>query len=246
MDPEAAHLAETSPGVGLPGGSGAASAAYVSANRPPLNEAECAATATYVDWRLPAVLGADKAALLRMCREAGLPSNKNDSKAKLVARVRADLRGRAEDAVRADSAIRRGRLGRVTAPSASGGQALVPASQAAAHSGDPRGPPDPGCLRQGAGAAPASGSRAHSPRSPAGKRPRAEAPPFLPSSTPSQAPSVAHAPSPGPAGAGRRRPACLEATMTDPVDAQRRSHAAASARPARIDELLELHGKLRR
>ena len=34
--------------------------------------------------------------------------------------------------------------------------------------------------------------------------------------------------------------------MTDPVDARRRSHAAASARPARIDELLELHGELRR
>ena len=34
--------------------------------------------------------------------------------------------------------------------------------------------------------------------------------------------------------------------MSDPVDARRRSHAAASARPARIDELLELHGELRR
>ena len=34
--------------------------------------------------------------------------------------------------------------------------------------------------------------------------------------------------------------------MTDPVDARRRSHAAALARPARIDELLELHGELRR
>ena len=34
--------------------------------------------------------------------------------------------------------------------------------------------------------------------------------------------------------------------MSDPVDARRRSHAAASARPARIDELLELHGDLRR
>ena len=34
--------------------------------------------------------------------------------------------------------------------------------------------------------------------------------------------------------------------MTDPVTARRRSHAAASARPARIDELLELHGELRR
>ena len=34
--------------------------------------------------------------------------------------------------------------------------------------------------------------------------------------------------------------------MSDPVDARRRSHAAASARPARIDELLELQGDLRR
>ena len=34
--------------------------------------------------------------------------------------------------------------------------------------------------------------------------------------------------------------------MSDPVDARRRSHAAASTRPARIDELLELHGDLRR
>ena len=34
--------------------------------------------------------------------------------------------------------------------------------------------------------------------------------------------------------------------MTDPVDARRRSYAAASAQPARIDELLELHGELRR
>ena len=34
--------------------------------------------------------------------------------------------------------------------------------------------------------------------------------------------------------------------MSDPVEARRRSHAAASARPARIDELLELHGELRR
>ena len=33
--------------------------------------------------------------------------------------------------------------------------------------------------------------------------------------------------------------------MSDLVDARRRSHAAASARPARIDELLELHGELR-
>ena len=32
--------------------------------------------------------------------------------------------------------------------------------------------------------------------------------------------------------------------MSDPVDARRRSHAAASARPARIDELLKLHGEL--
>ena len=34
--------------------------------------------------------------------------------------------------------------------------------------------------------------------------------------------------------------------MTDPVDVRRRSHAAALARPARIDELLELQGELRR
>ena len=33
--------------------------------------------------------------------------------------------------------------------------------------------------------------------------------------------------------------------MSDPVDARRRSHAAASAQPTRIDELLELHGELR-
>ena len=34
--------------------------------------------------------------------------------------------------------------------------------------------------------------------------------------------------------------------MSDPVDARRRSHATALARPAQIDELLELHGELRR
>ena len=34
--------------------------------------------------------------------------------------------------------------------------------------------------------------------------------------------------------------------MSDPVDARRRSHAAASTRPAQIDELLQLHGDLRR
>ena len=33
--------------------------------------------------------------------------------------------------------------------------------------------------------------------------------------------------------------------MSDPVDARRRSHAAASVRPARIDELLERQGDLR-
>ena len=121
MDPEAAHHAETSQGAGLPGGTGAASAAFVSANRPPLDAEECAAAAAYVDRRMPAVLRADKAGLVRMCREAGLPANKNDSKAKLVARLRGDLRGRAEDAVRADSASCRGRLGWVMASGASGG-----------------------------------------------------------------------------------------------------------------------------
>ena len=34
--------------------------------------------------------------------------------------------------------------------------------------------------------------------------------------------------------------------MSDPVDARHCSHAAASARPAWIDEILELHGELRR
>ena len=34
--------------------------------------------------------------------------------------------------------------------------------------------------------------------------------------------------------------------MSDPVDARCHSHAIASARLARIDELLELHGELRR
>ena len=246
MDPEAPTAAASSQGAGLPGGTGAASAAFVSANRPPLDADECAAAAAYVDRRMPAVLGADKAALLRMCREAGLPGNKNDGKAKLVARIRGDLRGRAEDAVRAESATRRGRLGRVTAPSTSGGQALVPAPPAAAPSGDPSGSPDPGCLRHEAGAASASPSRDSSPVLPAGKRPRAAAPPFLPTPTPSHANPAAVAPPSGPIGAGRRRPAPPPAPMTDPVDARRRSHAAASARPARIDEILELHGELRR
>ena len=39
----------------------------------------------FVDQRMPAVLRADKAALLQMWYAAGLPGNKNDSKPKLVA-----------------------------------------------------------------------------------------------------------------------------------------------------------------
>ena len=246
MDPEAATGAEGSQAAGLPGGTGAPSGAFVPANCPPLDAAECAAAAAFVDRRMPAVLGASKADLLRMCHEAGLPGNANDNKRKLVARMRGDLRLRAEAAVRADSARRRGQLGAVMAPSASGGQALVPAPQAAAPPAVSSGSPGPGCLGHEAGAANASGSRGSPPVPPAGKRPRADAPPFLPPMPPSQAASAATALPTGPIGAGRRRPARPAAPMTDPVDARRRSHAAALARPARIDELLELHGELRR
>ena len=246
MDPEATTRAASSQGAGLPGGSGAASAAFVSANRPPLDAQERAAMEAYVDQRMPAVLGASKTQLLRMVREAGLPGNANDNMKKLTARLKADLRARGEAAVRADSAARRGHLGRVTAPNPSGGQALALAPHPAALSVDPHGSPGPGCFGHEAGAAPASASRAQSPGLPAGKRPRAAAPPFLPSPAASPAAHTTHAHSAGPAGGGHRRPSGSMGAMTDPVDVRRRSHAAASTRPARIDELLELQGELRR
>ncbi|CAD7694711.1 unnamed protein product, partial [Ostreobium quekettii] len=246
MDPEAATAAEGSQAAGLAGGSGAASAAFVPAHHPPLDDRERAAAAAFVDRRMPAIQGASKAELLRLCHAAGLPGNNNDTKRKLTARLAADLRRRAEEAVRADSAARRGHLGRVAAPSASEGQALLPASHPAAPPDGPSGSTGPGCFSQEAGAAPASGSRGSSPVPPAGKRPRADAPPFLPSAAPYPASPATAAPSAGTIGAGRHRPARPAASMSDPVDARRRSHAAASARPARIDELLELQGELRR
>lgn len=246
MEPEAATGAQGSQAAGLTAGRSAAPAAFVPMDRPPLDAQELAAAAASVDRRICGLAKVTKAELVMQCRGAGLPANNNDTKRKLLARLRGHFRELAEDAVRADSAARRGALGQVVAPRPSGGQALALAPHGAAPSGDRGGSPSPGCSTGGAGAPPPPTSRESSPVPPPGKRPRAEAPAFHPAATPSRGAPAGAGHLSGTIGAGRHRHAPATPAQSDPADVRRRSHAAASTRPARLDELLDVQAELRR
>ena len=113
----------------------------------------------------------------------------------------------------------------MSGPSAPPSTALVPADW-------PISPPTARSHGRAAPAAP-SPSEDRSPSPPRGKRPRAEAPPFRPSGA-----RLEGSPPPD------SRPACTSgAVFHEPLAARRRSHALASIRPARLDELLSLQSE---
>ena len=193
--------------------------------------------------------GKTKSFLVEECHVLGLPATRRNTKAQLLARLEAALTARGAAA----AARQMGARSRSASPpsprgsprgTARGG-ALAPATDP----GPPSAPPASGAAAVDAPAGPGPGPgapcRSPSPATPPGKRPRADAPPFYPGDTqPGPSPST-HALPPKPpalrAAAGRRAP-----DLPDPVAARRRSHAAASICPARLDEMLDLHAEIRR
>ena len=195
--------------------------------------------------RIAALARHPRRQLVAECHSLGLPGNINEKLAvlqdRLAAHYVAQAGGVCPTAPVAGVASRTtGRaaaiLERVTrgldcgmpGPSAPPSTALVLADR-------PDSPPPAQSLGRAAPAAP-SPSEDRSPSPPRGKRPRAEAPPFRPSGA-----CLDGSPPPDP-----RLARTSGAVFHEPLAARRRSHALASIRPARLDELLALQAEGRR
>ena len=210
--------------------------------------------------RIAATHKLTKPRLLEACRACGVQGNANTPKAQLAASLVAFYRAQA-GGMAAAFAARRSDGARGSGPSSPREVAeilpacLLPhsASDAAAHgtadgAGSSRHAPPSSALVErmepmAPATAPRSPSTSPSPPPPPGKRPRVEAPPFRPAilAGDGAAPPRPCAKPPRP----RLEPPPANALPAD-LDARRRSHAAASVRPARLDELLELQSELRR
>ena len=222
-----------------------ASDALASGGAPPPVPTAAARISALVATAMAELQGATKASLIKECHVAGLPATRRNTKRQLLDRLEAHLTAMAAATAACSFAARQrpaappALLGAPRGPARSGGQAL------AVVLGPPALPHAPGSTADDAPAGPPSSSRSPSPSTPPGKRPRADAPssppgdpmPGLPPST--QAPPL-QPPVPC-AAAGRRVP-----YLPDPDAARRRSHAAASIRPARLDEVLDLQAEIRR
>ena len=179
------------------------------------------------------------------CHNLGLPGNINEKNSALQDRLAAHyvaqaggicpttpvagaVAGRRAVAAAILECVTRGLDCSAPGPSAPPSTALVLADR----------PNSPLSARSHGRAAPAapSPSEDRSPSPPRGKRPRAEAPPFRPSGTHSDGP-----PSPDP-----RVDRATAPVFHEPLAARRRSHALASIRPARLDEVLALQAEGRR
>lgn len=227
--------------LALQAGTGAAAPAGLSA----LNAAHLGDIQAVLETRLRAVYGAGKAALLEMCHAAGLSGNHNDSIPRLRKKLVAHYSSLADEAAAAAADVQRSPLGTVNAPGPSAGLARGFLTRPAARTGRSLGPILPGSSEHEEAPVAPPPRRPSSPQSPPGKRPRAAAPPFFPAastSRPSSPADEAHDAAPAPGAPPRRPPPA----MPSPAEARRRSHAAASVRPARLDEVLDLQAEMRR
>ena len=203
------------------------------------------------------VRSARKQELVDECHQLGLPGNINVPKAtlqqRLLAFYRSQLRSSADVArgrghgprdgapielesgvSSAAGGLRRGFLGSARTVRAFAGPVRGDRAAAAAdvETAAPHSPTaEPSSAELDAPLSP----RLTSPTAPASKRPRAAAQPFHP-------PTWRSSPSPPRA----RSTEVVAIDQLEPVHARRRSHALASVRPARLDELLAVESELRR
>ena len=204
---------------------------------------------TLLERRIAHVRRLTKPQLVEECHSVGVAGNINVAKATLVARLVAFYTDRdrqmrlAAGARRSAEAAVAGLVSRPAPPRGGPGDLPIRSPSRPADRGATDGAGSSSRLEAGGATSepPAairapSPSPSHSPSPPPGKRPRATAPPFQPITSP-RGQGSPHA---------QRLLPPHRRSIPEPLDARRRSHAAASVRPARLDELLELQSELRR